>query len=312
MMNLVEKYLGENKDELVKMTFYITYVFLLTTATITFIEAMRTKDAKIRNILNLETCISVVASYFYGKFVNDIEKEGVNYKKINLTRYTDWYITTPIMLLVLVLALLYNTGGRLNFFTFLKILVLNFTMLTFGYLGETGAISKMNGQIFGFAAFFALYGFIYKTFLSKKYIFDNSILYWSFVIFWSGYGLLYFAVIGIYGFQGIPRSIGIIQPLILFLGISSSRVIIRYLFVKTFPFKNSKNKKKVLIYGAGNAGRQLLSSLENNPEMKVVGFLDDNQQFHKQTILGQTVYDPLKIDKLIKLKVIDLVLLALP
>jgi|TARA_B100001142_G_C14334853_1_gene655509 bacteriorhodopsin len=193
MMNLVEKYLGENKDELVKMTFYITYVFLLTTATITFIEAMRTKDAKIRNILNLETCISVVAAYFYGKFVNDIEKEGVNYKKINLTRYTDWYITTPIMLLVLVLALLYNTGGRLNFFTFLKILVLNFTMLTFGYLGETGAISKMNGQIFGFAAFFALYGFIYKTFLSKKYIFDNSILYWSFVIFWSGYGLLYFA-----------------------------------------------------------------------------------------------------------------------
>ena len=120
MMNLVEKYLGENKDELVKMTFYITYVFLLTTATITFIEAMRTKDAKIRNILNLETCISVVAAYFYGKFVNDIEKEGVNYKKINLTRYTDWYITTPIMLLVLVLALLYNTGGRLNFFTFFR------------------------------------------------------------------------------------------------------------------------------------------------------------------------------------------------
>ena len=86
MTNLVEKYLGENKDELVKMTFYITYVFLLTTATITFIEAMRTKDAKIRNILNLETCISVVAAYFYGKFVDDIEKEGVDYKKINLTQ----------------------------------------------------------------------------------------------------------------------------------------------------------------------------------------------------------------------------------
>lgn len=192
MSNLIKKYLGENKEELVKTTFYITYVFLLTTATITFIEAMRTKDAKIRNILNLETCISVVAAYFYGKFVDDIEKEGVNYEKINVTRYTDWFITTPIMLLVLVLAFLYNTGGRLSFFTFLKVLVLNFAMLTFGYLGETGAISKMSGFTLGFGAFFALYAFLYKTFLSKKYIFDNSLLYWSFFIFWSGYGLLYF------------------------------------------------------------------------------------------------------------------------
>ena len=38
-------------EELITNTFYITYVFLLTTATITFIEAMRTKDAKIRNAI---------------------------------------------------------------------------------------------------------------------------------------------------------------------------------------------------------------------------------------------------------------------
>ena len=125
------------------------------------------------------------------------------------------------------------------------------------------------------------------------------------------YGLLYFAVIGIYGFQGIPRSIGVIQPVLLFLGISSSRLIIRYLFVNTLN-KNSKSKKNVLIYGAGNAGRQLLTSLENNPEMKVVGFLDDDLQFHNQILLGQTIYDPLKIDKLIYSKNIDIVLLALP
>ena len=45
-----------SNEELVKNTFYITYAFLMTTATITFIEAMRTKDPKVRNILNLETC----------------------------------------------------------------------------------------------------------------------------------------------------------------------------------------------------------------------------------------------------------------
>ena len=35
------------KDELVNTTFYITYAFLMTTATITFIEDIRTKDIKI-------------------------------------------------------------------------------------------------------------------------------------------------------------------------------------------------------------------------------------------------------------------------
>ncbi len=126
------------------------------------------------------------------------------------------------------------------------------------------------------------------------------------------YGLLYFAIIGIYGIQSIPRSIGIIQPLLLFLGISTSRTIIRYLFINNFTFKKYQNKKKVLIYGAGSAGRQLLTILDNNPEMKVVGFLDDNRQFHNQIILGQTVYDPLKIDQLINSQDVDLVLLALP
>jgi FlaA1/EpsC-like NDP-sugar epimerase len=126
------------------------------------------------------------------------------------------------------------------------------------------------------------------------------------------YGLLYFVVISIYGIGEIPRSIGIIQPLLLFLAISISRIIIRYLYINTLPTKSYKNKKNVLIYGAGSAGRLLLASLENSPEMKMAGFLDDNHQFHNQTILGQTVYSPLQIEKLIISKNIDLVLLALP
>ena len=124
------------------------------------------------------------------------------------------------------------------------------------------------------------------------------------------YSLLYFSVIGIYGIQGIPRSIGIIQPILLFLSISSLRIVIKFLFLNNF--RTSKNKKKVLIYGAGSAGRQLLASLENNLEMNVIGFLDDNPQFHRQIVLGQTIYDPLMLDKLIKKKNIDLILLALP
>ena len=115
---------------------------------------------------------------------------------------------------------------------------------------------------------------------------------------------------GVYGIQGIPRSIGIIQPILLFLSISLSRISIKFLFLTNF--KKSKNRTNVLVYGAGSAGRQLLTSLESNLEMKVVGFLDDDPQFHRQKILGQTVYDPLNIDKLINKKNIEIVLLALP
>ena len=181
----------ELKDKNVKTTFYITYVFLLTTATVTFIESMRTKFPKIRNILNLETCIYVVAAYFYSLFVEKIKNKEIDYKEINVTRYTDWAITTPIMLLVLLLAFLYNTGGNLKFTTFLFVLLLNYLMLASGYLGEVGVVSRPIGLGVGFFFFFAMYGYIYKKFLHKKNIFDNKILYWAFAILWSGYGLLY-------------------------------------------------------------------------------------------------------------------------
>ena len=178
-------------DELVKNTFYITYAFLMTTATITFIEAIRTKDIKIRNILNLETCISVVAGFFYAKFVFDLDKE-IDYKKINNTRYVDWAITTPIMLLVLVLAFLYNNKeGELSLGKYIIILVLNYAMLGFGYVGEMGMLDKTTANGLGFLSFGGLYYYIYNNFLAKHNNSDNKLLFWIFVILWSLYGVFY-------------------------------------------------------------------------------------------------------------------------
>ena len=182
----------DDKDKYVTTTFYITYAFLMTTATITFIEAIRTKDSKVRNILNLETCISVVAAFFYARFVQEI-KEGVDYKTINVTRYTDWAITTPIMLLVLVLAFLYNTdGGPMKFVSYLIILFFNYIMLGFGYLGEIGFMDKNYANTMGFIGFFGFYYYIYITYISGKSNSDNKILYWTFFILWIFYGVFYF------------------------------------------------------------------------------------------------------------------------
>ena len=90
-----------NTEKMVRNSFYLTYVFLITTATITFIEAMRTKVEKVRHILNLETCISVVAAFFYGRFVKIIDSPSIDFNQINQTRYVDWAITTPIMLCIM-------------------------------------------------------------------------------------------------------------------------------------------------------------------------------------------------------------------
>ena len=127
------------------------------------------------------------------------------------------------------------------------------------------------------------------------------------------YALVYFSVIGIYLIEGVPRSIGIIQPLLLFFSITGSRLLLKYLVITNYYSKNkSKTKKRLLIYGAGIAGRQLATSLENSSEFEVVGFLDDDPRLHNQVMLGQTIFPQSKLKNLIKSKDINLVLLALP
>ena len=187
-----ESEINNDKDRIVKYTFFITYAFLVTTATITFIEAIRNKDPKIRHILNLETCISIVAAYFYGVFIKKINVPGkINYKQINVNRYVDWAITTPIMLLVLLLAFCYNLKKNVVFWKFLIILVLNYAMLTFGYMGETGKINRKMGNILGFVFFIVLYYYIYANYLQGQSMFDNQMIFWAFVIFWLFYGVAY-------------------------------------------------------------------------------------------------------------------------
>ena len=109
-------------NSLFKNSFQITYVLLLTTATITFIEALRTNNVAVRHILNLETCISLVACYFYSIFivkVADYNPDSFDWKEITQIRYIDWSITTPLMLLSLCLILSMNTTKSVNIFKYL-------------------------------------------------------------------------------------------------------------------------------------------------------------------------------------------------
>jgi FlaA1/EpsC-like NDP-sugar epimerase len=127
------------------------------------------------------------------------------------------------------------------------------------------------------------------------------------------YGSLYFLIFGVYGVFGVPRSIGVIQPMILFFAIISSRLFAKYLFSGSYSAKKrSEYLPKALVYGAGRAGQQLVSALQNNYEIKVAGFLDDDKTLHGQTLQGKKIFSFSDLDKLIQSEDISSVLLALP
>jgi len=180
----------------VKLSFQLTYVLLLTTGTITFIEALRTPSPYVRHIMNLETCISVVAGYFYSVFVQKIEdmsKTGkpIDWANITVTRYIDWSITTPMMLIVLSLFLGSHINIPIHLPILVFILVMNYLMLYIGYLGEIGTINHTMAMIVGFIPFILMFGTIFVKFVKPKYNLSNYVLFTIFTMIWSLYGIVY-------------------------------------------------------------------------------------------------------------------------
>lgn len=72
------------------------------------------------------------------------------------------------------------------------------------------------------------------------------------------------------------------------------------------------DKTRVIIYGAGSSGRQLLTALNQASNYLVVGFVDDNKNLHRTVMHGITVYNPKSLDKLIESRNVKKILLAMP
>ncbi|WP_371375295.1 polysaccharide biosynthesis protein [Thalassotalea aquiviva] len=106
----------------------------------------------------------------------------------------------------------------------------------------------------------------------------------------------------------IPRSVPIIYCAYLLMLVGGSRLLLRS-FASSIE---SKGKAKVLIYGAGNSGMQLVNALKNSGEYKPVAFTDDNNKLHKLTINGLRVYKPHELEKVIRRENIERILLAIP
>lgn len=127
------------------------------------------------------------------------------------------------------------------------------------------------------------------------------------------YGLLYASVFTAIGVAGVPRTVGIIQPMLLLLFVGASRALARvWLGDQYLSILKRASRPKVLIYGAGTTGRQLAAAMANSHEMQVVGFLDDDDRLHGHVLNGQPIYNPVDLDNLATTLNISDVLLAMP
>jgi len=132
------------------------------------------KHKILTQILILETLVQYIELGFYLYFLKQFDVLSLS--KMACIRYYDWLITTPTMLISTVLYFKYeehmenNNPGVLDFFTILKeektnigfIVISNFLMLLFGYLGERNIIDKKVSVSIGFLFFANTFNLIYK------------------------------------------------------------------------------------------------------------------------------------------------------
>lgn len=106
----------------------------------------------------------------------------------------------------------------------------------------------------------------------------------------------------------LPISVSVNYVSLSLLLVGGSRIVVRALLGKI----SSTNKKPVVIYGAGSAGRQLASALKQGNEYRVICFLDDDIAKHGSSIEGVIVHDANDLKGVLAYEEVQKVLLALP
>ena len=123
----------------------------------------------------------------------------------------------------------------------------------------------------------------------------------------SFYAILWGLITFMAAIEFIPRSVILINWLLVLLVIAGSRLLFRWLLSE-----GNRNSSNILIYGAGSAGRQLSTALNESKEYKPVAFIDDASDIYNHSINGLKVYSKDDLEYLIKKKNIKEVLLAIP
>lgn len=152
----------------------------------------------LKKAYNLEFYVSIIefsVYLFMGYYLN---------KNVMSIRYTDWFITTNVLLVTLSYLFLYNNYKleknttalasdeylKNNYFNiFTTIIIFNSLMLMIGFAGETKIIPKKYGLIGGMVFFILSFYTIYNNFVKNN--FDNLFYLLIFIFIWLLYAVAY-------------------------------------------------------------------------------------------------------------------------
>ncbi|KAA0933449.1 polysaccharide biosynthesis protein [Psychrobacter sp. ANT_H59] len=140
----------------------------------------------------------------------------------------------------------------------------------------------------------------------------GSVLQLFFVLIIIAQTILYFKLL-----PDVPRAVPILYLFLFFIWLWNSRLTIRELLTRLQGksqrrIKNEDDYDNVVIYGAGEAGRDLLEGLRNSHKYNVVAYVDDDPQLTGAYLLGKKIYAADELVSLVEELDIAQVFLAIP
>ena len=149
----------------------------------------------IKNLLWIEYIVNFIEGTFYIWMLTNFSTN----LNITISRYYDWVITTPIMLFTYTMYLVqtrnmedkknYNLSELINNekYTLFIIILLNWSMLFFGYISELGIMNVKLSTFLGFIPFTTMFYIIYEKYSKHNQTSINTFYYIVFV--WGLYGV---------------------------------------------------------------------------------------------------------------------------
>ena len=125
------------------------------------------------------------------------------------------------------------------------------------------------------------------------------------------YAALFFAALLFFKWEGVPRSLGLIQPLLFLLLVGGSRAIARF-WLAGLSAKSRQSEGRLLIYGAGEAGVQTASALAMNRQFFLLGFVDDDNSKVGGSINGVDIMGADDVADAVERMGVTDILLAIP
>jgi FlaA1/EpsC-like NDP-sugar epimerase len=109
--------------------------------------------------------------------------------------------------------------------------------------------------------------------------------------------------------NGVPRTLGVLQPMIFLLLVGSSRAFARFWLAS---LGGVATQGRFLIFGAGTAGVQTASAMGISGQFELLGFVDDDTSKVGRSVNGVTVFAPHSVQRLVGDMGVTDILLALP